>query len=214
MSSRGFRARLSGRGLLLVLNLALVRLAPRLGISTGTAVRLSLLSAGLWWGGFALVTFARLRERPATRALPAGRGYLRVGFSEVRRTFRELGRLRHTRRFLLAYLLYIDGVQTVISMASVFLAQELFASRGLETDPSFLIGIFLLVQFVAIPGALLFERIARVAGTKWAFRGGVIGRGLGIYAYGFADDETGGFGPRDGLVRGGVQRYRDRSTRG
>lgn len=208
VSSRGFALGYLGGGLLLVLNLALVQFAPRLGISTGTAVRLSLLSAGLWWGGFALVTFARLRERPANRALPAGRGYLTVGFSEVRQTFRELGRLRHTRRFLLAYLLYIDGVQTVISMASVFLSQELFASRGLETDPSFLIGIFLLVQFVAIPGALIFERIARAAGTKQAIVLAVVmWSGLVIYAYGFL--QTTGqawfLGAVIGLVLGGVQ---------
>ena len=208
VSSRGFALGYLGGGLLLVLNLALVQSAPRLGISTGMAVRLSLLSAGLWWGGFALVTFSRLRERVANRALPPGRGYLSAGFSEVRKTFRELGRLRHTRRFLLAYLLYIDGVQTVISMASVFLSQELFAARGLETDPSFLIGIYLLVQFVAIPGALIFERIARVAGTKQAIvLAVVLWSGLVIYAYGFL--QTTGqawfLGAMIGLVLGGVQ---------
>jgi UMF1 family MFS transporter len=208
VSSRGFALGYLGGGLLLVLNLALVQSAQRLGISTGTAVRLSLLSAGVWWGGFALFTFARLRARPANRALPAGRGYLSVGFSEVRQTFRELRRLRHTLRFLVAYLLYIDGVQTVISMAAVFLAQELFAERGLETDQSFLIGIFLLVQFVAIAGALLFERIARVAGTKWAIvLAVVIWSGLVVYAYGFLQTtrQAWGLGAIIGLVLGGVQ---------
>ncbi|HLL74686.1 MAG TPA: MFS transporter [Pyrinomonadaceae bacterium] len=208
VSSRGFALGYLGGGLLLVVNLALVQSAPRLGISTGTAVRLALLSAGVWWGGFALFTFSRLRPRPAARVMPAGYNYLSIGFSELRRTFGELRRLRHTLRFLVAYLFYIDGVQTVISMASVFLAQELFAARGLETDPSFLIGIFLLVQFVAIAGALIFERLARVAGTKWAiFVAVVIWSGLVIYAYAFLQTtrQAWGLGAVIGLVLGGVQ---------
>ncbi|HEV2762176.1 MAG TPA: MFS transporter, partial [Pyrinomonadaceae bacterium] len=111
-------------------------------------------------------------------------------------------------RFLVAYLFYIDGVQTVISMASVFLAQELFAARGLETDQSFLIAIFLLVQFVAIGGALLFERLARAAGTKWAIVVAVtIWSALVIYAYAFLQTTRQAWvlGAVIGLVLGGVQ---------
>jgi MFS transporter, UMF1 family len=208
VSSRGFALGYLGGGLLLVFNLALVQSAPRLGISTGTAVRLALLSAGLWWGCFALFTFSRLRSRPPVREMPAGHSYISIGFSELRKTFGELRRLRHTLRFLVAYLFYIDGVQTVISMASVFLAQELFASRGMETDPAFLIGIFLLVQFVAIAGALIFERIARIAGTRNAIVVAVvIWSGLVIYAYGFLQTtrQAWALGAVIGLVLGGVQ---------
>ena len=130
------------------------------------AVRLSFLSAGLWWGGFAIITFATLRARGSEKSLPPGKSYLTIGFSELGRTFRELTRLRQTLRYLLAYLFYNDGIQTVITMASVFMAQELFVSKGLETDQSFLLLIFLMVQFVAIFGALIFERVAQLIGTK------------------------------------------------
>ena len=192
VSSRGFALGYLGGGVLLALNLALINFAePLFGFSTATAVRLSLLSAGVWWGAFALFAFARLRSHNAARPLPPGQTFLTIGFSELGRTFRELGRLRHTRRYLIAYLFYVDGIQTVISMASVFLAQELFISRGLPESQSFLIGIFLLVQFMAIFGALLFERVAAFVGTKQAIMSSlVIWAGIVIYAYGFLQTTT------------------------
>jgi UMF1 family MFS transporter len=130
------------------------------------AVRISLLSAGVWWGGFAIISFVTLRTRAAEKVLSPGKSYLSVGFSELGRTFRELATLRHTLRYLIGYLFYNDGIQTVISMASIVMAQELFVSRGLPTDQSFLIGIFLMVQFVAVFGALIFERLAYAIKTK------------------------------------------------
>ena len=103
------------------------------------AVRLSLLSAGVWWGGFALVTFAALKTHAAEKSLPRGKTYLTVGFSELGRTFRELARLRFTLKYLIGYLFFNDGIQTVISMASVFMAQELFISAD-EDGPVVLAG--------------------------------------------------------------------------
>lgn len=186
VSSRGFALGYLGGGLLLALNFVFVAIAPRLGISTGMAVRLSLLSAGLWWGGFAIITFKRLKTRAAGRSMPAGKSFLTIGFSELGQTFRELIRLRHTLQYLIGYLLYNDGIQTVIGAAAVFLAQELFVARGVEAPQSFLLGIFLMVQFVAFGGALLFERIANAAGTKNAIMISlIIWAGIVIYAYGF-----------------------------
>jgi len=147
---------------------------------------LSLLSAGVWWGLFAVVTFATLENRQPEKSLPKGKNYLTVGFSQLGRTFRELARLRQTLQYLVGYLFYNDGIQTVISMSSVFMAQELFKARGLEPDPSFLLAIFLLVQFVAIFGALLFERLAYLLGTKTAILASlVIWTAIVIYGYGF-----------------------------
>jgi UMF1 family MFS transporter len=166
VSSMGFAYGYLGGGLLLAANLALVSAGPALGVPRGLAVRLSLLSAGLWWGGFAAITFRRLRPGAAARPLPPGRSYLTVGFTELGATFRELIRLPLTLRFLVGYLLYNDGIQTVIGLASVFLAQELFVARGLPEDPSFLIGLILMVQFVAFLGALAFARLAAGIGTK------------------------------------------------
>ena len=188
VSSRGFAMGYLGGGLLLALNLLLVQAAPALGMTGGMAVRISLLSAGLWWGGFALFSLSRLRARRSERSLPPGKSYLTVGFVELGSTFRELLRLRRTLRYLLGYLFYNDGIQTVISMAGIFLAQELFVSRGQEVSESFLIGIFLLVQFLAVFGALLFERIAAALGTKKAIMLSLFTwSGIVIYAYGFLE---------------------------
>jgi len=191
VSSRGFAYGYLGGGLLLALNFLLVKSATRLGLDPYLAVRISLLSAGVWWGGFALLTFATLKTRSAEKALPPGKSYLTVGFSELGRTFRELARLRYTLKYLIAYLFFNDGIQTVISMASVFMAQELFVSRGLATDQSFLLGIFLMVQFVAIFGALLFERLAYAIGTKSAVLISlVLWAGVVVYGYGFLHTTT------------------------
>lgn len=193
VSSRGYALGYLGGGLLLALNLALVVWARGKGdIDTiNLAVRLSLLSAGVWWGGFALVTFTRLKERGAPKRLLPGKSYLSIGFSETLKTFRELSRLRHTLKYLIGYLLFNDGIQTVIVMAGVFLEQELFISRGLEPNRSFLLGIILMVQFVAFGGALLFERIARAVGTKNAILLSlVLWSGIVIYAYGFLETMT------------------------
>src|SRR5215203_4647408 len=83
VSSRGFAYGYLGGALLLVFNLILVLQAERFDISTGLAVRLSLLSAGIWWGGFALITFFLLRSRPSKKELPPGKGYIAAGFTEI-----------------------------------------------------------------------------------------------------------------------------------
>ncbi len=185
VSSRGFAYGYLGGAILLVFNLILVLQAERLGISTGLAVRLSLLSAGIWWGAFALITFALLKSRPAKKQLPPGKSYISAGFSELSATFKELRRLPLTARYLLGYLIYNDGIQTVIFASSTFLEQELFPGRG---NPVFLLQIFLMVQFVAVAGALLFERLAYLIKTKNAIIVSlVIWSGIVIYANRFLD---------------------------
>jgi len=187
VSSRGYAYGYLGGGLLLALNLLLVLGASHLGISTGLAVRLSFLSAGLWWGGFAVITFLLLKTRPERKKLPPGRGYLTAGFIELASTFRELRRLPLTLRYLFGYLIYNDGIQTVIFASSAFLEQELFKNG----NPTFLLEIFLMVQFVAVFGALLFERLAYIINTKNAILVSlVLWSGVVIYAYRFMHTVT------------------------
>jgi UMF1 family MFS transporter len=182
VSSRGYAYGYLGGALLLVLNFLLVQNAESFGMSTGLAVRLSLLSAGVWWGAFAIITFSFLRSRPQKKMLPPGMGYIRAGFAEIGATIKELRRLPLTLRYLIAYLVYNDGIQTVIFAASAFLEQELFPGG----NPAFLLRIFLLVQFVAVVGALLFERLAYLIKTKNAIIVSlIIWAGVVIYAYRF-----------------------------
>ncbi|MFN8536946.1 MAG: MFS transporter [Thermomicrobiales bacterium] len=209
VSSRGFALGYLGGGLLLAANLALLTLKP-FGLSTEWTVRISLLSAGLWWGGFAIITFLNLKVREAMRTLPPGKSLLTVGFSELRDSFRELRRLPHTMRYLVGYLFYNDGIQTVIGLASVFLTQELFIAKGRSEDDaqSFVILVFLMVQFVAFVGALGFGRLAIWIGAKRAIMASlVLWTAVIVYAYGFLQTtaQAWGMAAMIAIVLGGSQ---------
>lgn len=208
ISSQGYAVGYLGGGLLLAANLVLVSFSDTLGITKGLAVRISLASAGVWWGGFALITFAWLRSRAPRRARPLNRSYLAIGLLELGAAWHHLRRLPHTRRYLFAYMAFNDAIQTVISVASVFLAQELFVARGLPTNESFLIGLVLMVQFVAFTGALVFERIAAVVHVKNAILVSlVLWTAIVVYAYGFLQTtaEAWAMGAALALVLGGSQ---------
>jgi UMF1 family MFS transporter len=185
-SSYGFASGYVGGIIMLILNILFVQNAESFGLTTGFAVRLSLLAASLWWGIFALVTFFLIKPRGAVKSLPENKGLVSMGFSELGNTFRELKRLRYTAQFLLACFCYNNGIQTVITSASVFLAQELFVSRGAEASQSFLLGIFLVSQISALVGAISFERLARIIGTKKALLISLmVWILIVIFAYGF-----------------------------
>ncbi len=208
VSSRGYAYGYVGGGLALAIGLALVTASSSLGISRDLAVRLSLLVAGVWWGGFSVITFARLKARQPAAVKPAGRSYAAIGFARALESIAELRRLPQTLRFLVAYLFYNDGIQTVISVSSVFLAQELFVSRGLETDEAFLMGLILMVQFVAFGGAMIFERVAAMVGTRRAIVSSlVIWTAIILYAYGWLETTTQAWalGAAIAIVLGGSQ---------
>lgn len=160
VSSRGFAMGYLGGGLLLVANLVLVQGAEDFGLTTGMAVRISLASAGMWWAIFALLPYFRLKTRQAARPLPPGKSPLTVGFEQLKHTIREMRHYPATLSFLLAYLVYNDGIQTVIGLASQYGAEEL----GLEQAT--LIQTILIVQFVAFAGAMAFDYVARRIGAK------------------------------------------------
>jgi len=180
VSSYGWALGYLGGGLLLALNLALLSQAVSLGLSTGVVVRLNLASAGVWWGAFTLIPLYTLRNRTPARGLAPGESYLTVGFRQLRRT---LGRVRaypHTVAFLVAYLLYNDGIQTVIALAAQFGQEEL----GLPIAT--LTAVILMVQFEAFVGALLFNRVAAAVGTRRAIMVSlVIWVATVSYAYGW-----------------------------
>ncbi len=193
VSSYGYGAGYIGGVVMLVANLVLIENAESLGITKSFAVRLSFLIASLWWGLFAIGTFLLVRNRQATKDVPQNRNLATVGFSELWETLKELRRLRYTAIFLVAYLFYNDGIQTVILQSSVFLSQELFtqAERDLSADQAFLITIFLVAQVSAFVGAIVFERIARIIGSKQTILISLaIWCGIVIYAYAFLQTRT------------------------
>lgn len=191
VSSWGFAAGYISGFIVLVANLFFIRNAATFGVTTEFAVRLCLLFSGIWWGGFAFITFRLLKARQPERTAPEGKGYVLAGLSELKETFIELFRLKHTLRFLIGYLLYNDGIQTVITSSSIFLSQELFVARGLETDRSVLITAFLIAQGVAFFGAIVFERIAHWTSAKTAILISLaIWSVIVVYAYAFLNDLT------------------------
>lgn len=170
VSSRGWAWGYLGGGLLLAVNLAVVTLLP-FGLSTGEAARLSMLSACIWWAAFTVIPWRRLQDHepvPLAEADGGGGGIFAQSFGQLGKTLRELPRYPVALNFLLAYLFFNDGIQTVIASASTYGAEEL------EFGQSVLIGTILLVQFVAFGGALVFGRLAKRFGSKHTILGGLV----------------------------------------
>ncbi|GAB5466359.1 MAG: MFS transporter [Candidatus Kapaibacteriales bacterium] len=159
ISSKGFAWGYLGGGLLLLVNLALITFHESLGIGKGMAVRISLSSAGVWWLLFSIFPLRNLRKYKPTRNVPEGKTLVGTGFSSIKSTLRDLKKYPKAVSFLLAYLFYNDGVQAVIAMASVY------GSKEVGMDESQLIGAILMVQVVAIFGALGFNKVAKLSGT-------------------------------------------------
>lgn len=162
VSSKGFAWGYIGGGLLLAINVAMCFKPEVIGLTTGQAIRLSLASAGLWWAVFSVVPILGLRNRGSAKALPPGGSYLTIGFQQLAHTLKGIRRYPQTLLFLAAFLLYNDGIQTVISLASQFGQEELHLSIGTLTSA------VLMVQFVGFVGAILFNYLAALAGAKTA----------------------------------------------
>ncbi|MGW0939827.1 MFS transporter [Streptomyces sp. NPDC002666] len=157
VSSRGWAFGYTSGALVLVLNLILYTGHDSFGLSESDAVRICLASAGVWWGAFTVIPLRRLRDR---KTQGAGTEPVGSGWRQLRATLRDMRRHPLTLSFLLAYLVYNDGVQTVISQASVYGSEELDLSQ------TTLITAVLLVQVLAVAGALGMGRMARVYGAK------------------------------------------------
>ena len=202
VSSVGWALGYLGGGILLALNLLLLSRAPALGLSTGEAVRISLASAGAWWAVFSLVPLAALRRHRQARTLPEGEWILVVGLRKLRRTFAEAKDHPGLLLFLAAYLLYNDGIQTVISLSSQFGQEELGLSMSTLT------GAILMVQFVAFFGSLIFNLLARRVGAKAAVAASlVLWTGALVYAWAGLRGATGFYALAAGIavVLGGSQ---------
>ncbi|WP_238325850.1 MFS transporter [Bryobacter aggregatus] len=160
VSSKGWGIGYLGGGLLLALNLYLFGNAKDFGISEGMAVRISLCSAGLWWGIFTVPALLGLKNRNIGHTLPPGENYLGVGLRQVKKLLREITGYRQALLFLIAFLLYNDGIQTVIALASQFGSDQLQMSMASLTQA------ILMVQFVAFFGAMGFNYLSKWLGAK------------------------------------------------
>lgn len=163
VSSRGWAFGYAAGSLVLVANLVLYSAHDSFGLSETAAVRVCLASAGLWWGAFTLVPLRRLRDRHARVDRATA-----TGLRQLAATVRDMRRHPLTLAFLLAYLVYNDGIQTVITQASVYGSEELGLGQ------STLIGAVLLVQVLAVAGALAMGRLARTYGAQRTILGSLV----------------------------------------
>jgi UMF1 family MFS transporter len=205
VSSRGWALGYLGGGLLLLLNLVVVRLLTVDGDDQRTLdlARWCIVSAGVWWAAFTLMPLAWLREHPSAEAARARGNVLTDGFKQLGRTIKGLRAYPLTLFFLLAYLIYNDGIQTVIALASQFGTEEL------KLGQSTLIVTILLVQFLAFGGALLLGGLAgRIGARKTVVLSLILWLGVVLAAFWLPEGEPVPFmllGVAIGLVLGGSQ---------
>ena len=163
ISGLGWALGYIGGGALLAINLIMLKYPGWLGFPAGYfTVQDCFLSVAFWWLIFSLPTFLLLRER-AQKTLPSfGKSYFAEGYQRLRHTFRRIRTFRELTKFLVAYLIYNDGIETVIIMASIFGAQVL----GMETGEIIL--FFLMIQGIAFFGSIIFGFLADAIGSKRA----------------------------------------------
>lgn len=161
-SARGFMYGYVGSIILLIINLVMIQMPNLFGITAGMASRISFVMVGLWWIGFAQITFKRLPNNIYNRK--PENDYIWKGFYELRQVAKEINNYPTLKRFLIAFFLLSVGVQTIILLATIFGSTEL----GLETID--LIITVLLIQIVAISGAFLFSRLSERKGNFFALK--------------------------------------------
>ena len=199
VSSLGYSLGYIGGGLLFLLNVLMYIMPGRFGLADGVeAVKVSYVMVGIWWAVFSipLILFVKEPEGEKLRVSVA----VRDGFTQIARTLRALKGLRNTGLFLVAYWCYIDGVDTIIRMATDYGTAIGFSSESL-------IIALLITQFVAFPSAILYNMLGHKVGVKRALLAAVAVY-IGIAIAGF-------FMTREihfyflacciGLVQGGIQ---------
>jgi len=161
-SAKGFIYGYTGSVILLIINLVMIQMPETFGITSGMASRISFVMVGLWWIGFAQITFRRLPEDIYDRK--PEKDYIWKGFKELKKVWNELRNYSNLKRFLISFFLLSIGVQTIILMAAIF------GSSELELPAMNLIVTILLVQIVAIAGAVIFSRISEKYGNIKAIK--------------------------------------------
>lgn len=162
VSTGAFAIGYLGAGLLLTFCLVMIQRPDLFGLPEGTLpARLSFVAVALWWAGFSIPLFRRVPEPPPEIGPgdSVERGTVRFALKRIQRTFRELRSYRHAFVLLIAYLIYGDGIGTIIRMATIYGA-ELGIAQG------HMIGAVVMVQFVGVPFTFLFGMLAGRIGTK------------------------------------------------
>jgi len=200
VSSFGYAMGYLGGGLLLTINVAMTLKPHFFGLADATqAVKASFVSVALWWGLFALGTFAWVPSDPKARRPSMGR-QIAVGWRQFTATLQKVRHLKTIYTFLLAYWCYIDGVDTIVRMAVDY-------GMSLGFNQNDLIMALLITQFIGFPSALLFGQL----GKHWGVRPSIylaLGIYMGVTLWGAFMTSASEFyilAAVIGLVQGGIQ---------
>ncbi len=169
VSSLGFSLGYIGGGILFLVNLLMYATPSLFGLpveisSTGAktggllAIQLSMLSVAIWWAIFSIPIALFVKEPPVEDKVPFGKA-IGAGLRQIINTLRDIRRFKHVVLFLIAYWFYIDGVDTIIKMAVQY-------GDKVGVDDTIMALTFLLVQFVAFPMTLIFNKFAKKIGAK------------------------------------------------
>jgi UMF1 family MFS transporter len=202
VSALGFALGYLGGGVLFAVNVAMTLHPHWFGLADAAeAVRWSFLSVGLWWTLFSIPILWLVEEPPGTAPASLGLGALfRGALQQLADTFRHLRSYAVAFRFLIAYWLYIDAVDTIVRMAVDY-------GLSIGLDSGSLITALLLTQFVGVPAAIVFGRIGERIGARNGILAGLaVYTGVTLYAYAL-DTATEFYilALVIGLVQGGVQ---------
>ncbi|UCB50504.1 MAG: MFS transporter [Deltaproteobacteria bacterium] len=200
VSSLGFSLGYLGGGLLFAMNIFMTLKPALFGLADASeAIRVSFLNVAIWWAVFSIPIMIFVKE-PTTPRQKSGWAMVGAGFRQLKTTFGEIRKLRLVFLFLIAYWLYIDGVDTVIRMAV-----DYGMSLGFEANS--LIVALMITQFVGFPAAIAFGKLGEKLGTKRAILLG-IGVYVGVTIWAMFMEKTAEFYALAGvvgLVQGGVQ---------
>ncbi len=201
VSARGFAMGYVGSSILLIFNLMMVQKPDWFGITdTGMATRISFLTVGIWWVGFAQIPFHYLPS--PTQTIKSKENYFFKGYQELQKVWRDLKHNVILKRFLLAFFVYNMGVQTVMLVATLFGASEI------KMETSQLITTILIIQFVALFGAYLFSFVSKKIGNINTLMVAVciwIGACVGTYFFCYTPTDFFVVAGFVGLVMGGIQ---------
>ncbi len=161
VSAKGFSYGYFGSVLLLIFNLIMIQTPQSFGLPDGSiAARFSFLLVGIWWIGFAQISFNALPSNPYQRK--PEKGILTKGYKEISKVWRSLANLPNLKKFLGAFFFYNTGVQTFMYLA------VLFGTKELGLDDTKLIFTILLIQIVAIGGSYMFAKVSEFKGNKFS----------------------------------------------
>lgn len=161
VSAKGFTFGYIGSVILLIINLALILAPDTFGFSdTGSATKFGFLLVGLWWMGFAQISFYYLKDRPTGNKISSK--VLGLGLTELGKVFTEIKARPTMKKFLLSFFFYSMGVLTVMLLA------PLFGSKEVGIDSIEMIVVVLILQILAIFGAYFFSWLSSKKGSRFA----------------------------------------------